>query len=734
MAGSKAKSPGAKGKAGSIPPKGKAAGSTSTAAEQGPSVEDLFSKLEGHIKKDEFTKIAKTSEEILKLAPGDDLALHCQVVALIQGGHVADALKAIEAAEKKSAPLHLNFEKAYCLYRSNRLAEALEALAAVAERTPGVVQLEAQVLYRMGNSAASIARYEELAGGRGGTGGRLDPAAASTEVKTNQIAAYVSAGRAREVAALLPALRVAPRDSFDVAYNVACALVETREVGQEMLIEEELTPDEMAEELAPISVQLAYVQQMQGRAGEAVQSYSALLKRRLADAPSMAVACNNLVALRGSKDLFDSLKRMDKLVAADRGSAGGGALSLADGLDAKLSARQKEALLFNRCLLLLHSHKLDQATRKVLPHSEAPLLLSAAIQAKEGRPAGSAARQVAPQEEQSSGGRGWMRAQLVKAQAAAAGGAPSEAAQLLESISALRHRPAVVATLVALKERAGDVAGAEATLDDAVRHYDSQGPAAMEVDVPGGEGEEEEGEELGQLGAGETKSRGEVKESLLQELAAFKLRCGKFQEAAEVYKRLLEGASSPAVKAEALTGLVSSTAVCDPAAAEKYELELPPMPGTASLDAAALERSASAQPFSRAKRPAPSAAAAAGGDGEGAGGEGNEAVKARKKRKKKKVIYPKGFDPANPGPPPDPERWLPRKERSTYKPKRKDKRIAAQIRGAQGAVIKEKPGEGGSGAAASKGPGAKAPGPAAAAAAAKAEPAAAKKKGKKGRR
>jgi hypothetical protein len=36
-------------------------------------------------------------------------------------------------------------------------------------------------------------------------------------------------------------------------------------------------------------------------------------------------------------------------------------------------------------------------------------------------------------------------------------------------------------------------------------------------------------------------------------------------------------------------------------------------------------------------------------------------------RRKRKPRYPKGFDPANPGPPPDPERWLPKKERSTYR-------------------------------------------------------------------
>ena len=43
---------------------------------------------------------------------------------------------------------------------------------------------------------------------------------------------------------------------------------------------------------------------------------------------------------------------------------------------------------------------------------------------------------------------------------------------------------------------------------------------------------------------------------------------------------------------------------------------------------------------------------------------------AAKKKRKRKVRYPKGFDPANPGAPPNPERWLPKWQRSDFKKKR----------------------------------------------------------------
>lgn len=79
----------------------------------------------------------------------------------------------------------------------------------------------------------------------------------------------------------------------------------------------------------------------------------------MADASSLAVATNNLIALRGTKDASDSLRKLDRLT-----EKGGGAkkFQLANGLDYKLSQRQKEALYCNRLLLLLHANKLDQVS------------------------------------------------------------------------------------------------------------------------------------------------------------------------------------------------------------------------------------------------------------------------------------------------------------------------------------------------------------------------------------
>lgn len=62
------------------------------------------------------------------------------------------------------------------------------------------------------------------------------------------------------------------------------------------------------------------------------------------------------------------------------------------------------------------------------------------------------------------------------------------------------------------------------------------------------------------------------------------------------------------------------------------------------------------------------------------------------KKRKRKVIFPKGYDPSKPNfglGPIDPERWLPKYQRSTYKPKgRKKKDLIGK--GTQGGVQIEK--------------------------------------------
>ena len=85
-----------------------------------------------------------------------------------------------------------------------------------------------------------------------------------------------------------------------------------------------------------------------------MQAYTEIINRNLADESSFAIAVNNLIALKGSKDVSDNLRKLDRLKEQDAS-----AFQLARGLD-KLSPKQKEAIYTNRVLLLLHANKMDQ--------------------------------------------------------------------------------------------------------------------------------------------------------------------------------------------------------------------------------------------------------------------------------------------------------------------------------------------------------------------------------------
>ncbi|KAI4343361.1 hypothetical protein L6164_010719 [Bauhinia variegata] len=605
-----------------------------------PPIEDLFTTLNRHIQRSEFEHAVKVADQILSISPGDEDALRCKVVALIKADSIDDALSTIQASQRP--PADFNFFKAYCLYRQNKLDEALESLKSQEKRSATML-LESQILYRLGKMDACMDIYQKL------------PKSEIESLEINSVAGLIMAERAYEVQGMMESFRVKATSSFELAYNVACSLIErknytdaeqlllsARRIGQETLMEDNLPDDEIELELSPIAVQLAYVQQLLGRTKDATEAYMDIIKRDLADESSIAVAVNNLVALRGPKEVSDSLRKLDRLKEKDANS-----FQLAHGLDAKLSAKQRESIYANRVLLLLHANRIDQAREIVyalpdmFPDSVMPVLLQAAVLMRENK-AGKAEEVLAQFADKSPEKSTVLY--LARAQVAAAAGHLHIAADSLAKISDIQHRPGTVATLVSLKERAGDIDGAAAVLDSAIKWWSNAMTEDNKLNV------------------------------IMQEAASFKLRHGREGDAARLYEELVKSQGS----VEALVGLVTTVARVDVDKAELYEKQLKPLPGLKGIDVDSLERTSGVKHVEASSYVGVTETYE----------EGKNKTKAKKKRKRR-PRYPKGFDPANPGPSPDPERWLPRRERSSYRPKRKDKR-AAQVRGSQGAVVREK--------------------------------------------
>lgn len=95
--------------------------------------------------------------------------------------------------------------------------------------------------------------------------------------------------------------------------------------------------------------------QLLGHKQEAIGAYTDIINRNLADESSLAVAVNNLITLKGSKDISDSLRKLDRLKEKDSQN-----FRFTHVLDLKLSPKHRESIYANRILLLLHANKMDE--------------------------------------------------------------------------------------------------------------------------------------------------------------------------------------------------------------------------------------------------------------------------------------------------------------------------------------------------------------------------------------
>jgi signal recognition particle subunit SRP72 len=393
------------------------------------------------------------------------------------------------------------------------------------------------------------------------------------------------------------------------------------------------------------------------------------------------VAATNLAALVGARDKrgAECFRRAEKLCD------GAGVLR------AELSAlgvneTTRRAVINNRAVALVHGNRLVQA-RDMLPVVKtqcgafAAAALAAAVATRERKPneardalLSALASARAARDKNTS-----RDVLLTQAQLFASSGEYAECAKALREAMAddetgdgfFGGAPAATATLAAVLDLAGDADAADAALD-----------AMLAGSAAGG------------------KTDGARKTSLVPPAATLRaadraLARGHAAEAAAAYAAVADGTGAVAVDDEtrgaALAGAArAAVSLGDLDAAERFASaasELTPVAGASrALDADALEEALPASVVARAAELEKKMAAKSSKRGAGDfGSSGQAGVNEPKKRarKKKTIAYPKGFDPKNPGPPPDPERWLPLRERASFKGKRKKQ---VTVRGAQGAA------------------------------------------------
>ncbi|KAI2619127.1 hypothetical protein GGS26DRAFT_595607 [Hypomontagnella submonticulosa] len=600
-------------------------------------------------------EILKAANAAIKASKHDIHAQRTRVVALLKLDRFDDALRAI-AEGGDSLETQCLFEKSYALYKSGRLEDAektLEAASGSSKSSRAFRHLAAQVAYRAEKFSDAASAYRRLSQAPGSLPGE------ENDLKINLLATSAQLEWNGQGHLLREEERQSSRDhleAFETAYNAACTCIARGDFTRASVFlkraqdlceaSEDLTADEKKAELLPIMVQHAYVLTNLGKEAEAAALQKSIAASEIPEAPTRVIAQNNQVAIGvAGRNPFLTQRLLESAAK----------LSSSD----KLFAYQASVLRSNRYALDLQAQKFDgieSSTSKLILQSPSPTasvevaglgVINAAAHTHM-RSGAEALKQILPLLERRPTDIGLL---LTVIQLYVQLQNPGRALSLLEAFlkrleaaatpgyEDVRFAPGLVAVAVALYRLQGRLNSIRAELAKASSYW-------------------------------RVKSKDSAS-SLLREAGMELLRSSNREDiasAGETFKNLVAKSDKDMM---AVAGFVASFASDHYPRIEPYLESLTPVEkltaGTNVQDLvnAGVASVPTAAPRSK-KRPV---------DG--------EPEKATKRRRK--IRLPKNYEE---GKQPDPERWLPLRDRSTYRPKGKKGRKRAQEI-TQGGVVRE---------------------------------------------
>uniref|UniRef100_A0A8C2ZEI8 Signal recognition particle subunit SRP72 n=1 Tax=Cyclopterus lumpus TaxID=8103 RepID=A0A8C2ZEI8_CYCLU len=610
-------------------------------ASGGVSVASLWTEVNRCGQNGDFTRALKAVTKILHENRDDVTALHCKTVCLVQTGSFKEALNVMNTHSKVLGS-DVVFEKAYSEYRLNRVESALKTIEAAPEQTDKLKELYGQVLYRLERYDDCKSVYTDLI--------RNSQDEYEEERKTNLAAVVASMSQWEE--APLEDLGL-PESTYELCYNAACALIgqgqltesfnklrQAEELCRVSLAEDsDVTEEDIESELAVIHSQMAYVMQLEGRTDEALQLYNQVIKLKPSDVGLLAVTANNIITINNDQNVFDSKKKVK--------------LTNAEGVEYKLARKQLQAIDFNKALLAMYTNQADQCRKLASslqsqnPGHPRPVLIQVAqlCREKQHSRAIELLQQFSDQHPESASGIKLTMAQLYLIQGNVFNRRchVTKACDVLRSIEEFKHKSGMISALVTMYAHEEDIDSAIEIFKQAIDHYQSEQPGSA------------------------------AHLALVREAANFKLKYGRKKEAISDLEQLWK--QNPK-DIHTLAQLISAYSLVDTDKAKSLSKHLPSADTMAlNVDVDELENSIGAT-YVRKK--------AAKVTGENPPKEQTQPGEIKKKKKKKK----KGKRPKNCdlNATPDLERWLPMKERTYYRGKKKGKKKDQIGKGTQGAT------------------------------------------------
>lgn len=400
---------------------------------------------------------------------------------------------------------------------------------------------------------------------------------------------------------------------------------------------DDVTEEEIDKEVGTMRVQLGYAVQMQNREKEAQVIYNQVLKTKPADVGLIAVASNNLVTLNKDQNIFDSKKRIK-------------AATTGDGLEHKLTSQQRRAIARNNALLAMYTNQvdlcrnlIDEMAQKFHVDKEDRALIEAGALSRAGK-TNDAVQVLMKSSKQKD-----LEKILIAAQIYLEKGMVQQAVEIFSGLSDEdKFRPGILSAMVTLYLALEDRNSAAKLLRSAV-DFNKKAKRGSSQDMS----------------------------IVWRKTAEFYLKGDEPSVAAQSLEELLK--TNPKDR-QTLAQLVLAYAKFDLKKALEASKKLPDFKQT-TVDIDALENSAFLGAKFAKKTPKMGGSLVA-SPKKTKEDEANEGLAKKKKTKKRRKRHlPKNYDP---NVDPDPERWLPRRERAGYRRTRKERRKGEKFTGAQG--------------------------------------------------
>ena len=245
---------------------------------------------------EDHNEVLKAANNVLKTSKKDIQAQHVKLVALVKLERYDEAVHfGTECGQSLQESANLAF--AYALYKTGEWDKAAE-IAMKTQGDRGLNLLAAQALYRAERFPEALDAYK-TATGLPARGEDFDLRVNDSAINAQLHWAGVEGAESRK-----PGRQ--DLESFETAYNAACGSIARDELGQaEVLLKrakqlcehsEDLASEQKLEELIPISVQQLYVLERLGKVDEAKAFISEISPNKIPDLSSRKISHNNVLA------------------------------------------------------------------------------------------------------------------------------------------------------------------------------------------------------------------------------------------------------------------------------------------------------------------------------------------------------------------------------------------------------------------------------------------------------